>query len=594
MQKSAENRENKNSQAYRLKNIVMKSKGMVIVGGIFLLLLFSIMIITNRISSEQLEDTMYLNQYRLGSKALTAAVQAYSVTGDQQYYDAYMKELNEDKNRDIAWAGLEENDVKAEEWDKLNQIAGLSNGLVPLEEAAMSSVAGGEMQSAIDYVFGDQYGETIQQINAITDDAISTIQTRMERKKNILAFIEIVAALCFLVSFLVLVNQILYTTKFASKELLQPIINVSDQMTQLAAGDLHSEFHMQKDDSEVGRMVEAICYMKSSLTNIIGEITSILDQMGQGNYQVTIRQEYVGDYQLIRDAFNRITDEMKQTVTTIQEASGEINCGAGQLADAADNLATACTSQAGQVSVVAEHINELNTIIASNKKDAEEAVKISNLSASTLTAGNAKMEELKDAIQEISSCSEKISSIIGAIEDIATETNLLALNAAIEAARAGEAGKGFAVVATEIGSLADQTSKAIADIEDIVKEVNNAVSNMSNCLEETTGFLENTVTADYKEFEQVGVQYREDADVFKTSMEEVKTSMAHLAAAIENIAVALNGINDTVNEASIGVTDIAEKTSDMVGKTSETTDMVDKCFECVDDLKNVVAKFKLE
>lgn len=141
-----------------------------------------------------------------------------------------MKELNEDKNRDIAWAGLEENDIKAEEWDKLNQIAGLSNGLVPLEEAAMSSVAGGEMQSAIDYVFGDQYGETIQQINAITDDAISTIQTRMERKKNILAFIEIVAALCFLVSFLVLVNQILYTTKYASKELLQPIINVSDQM----------------------------------------------------------------------------------------------------------------------------------------------------------------------------------------------------------------------------------------------------------------------------------------------------------------------------------------------------------------------------
>ena len=182
MQKSAENRENKNSQAYRLKNIVVKSKGMVIVGGIFLLLLFSIMIITNRISSEQLEDTMYLNQYRLGSKALTAAVQAYSVTGDQQYYDAYMKELNEDKNRDIAWAGLEENDIKAEEWDKLNQIAGLSNGLVPLEEAAMSSVADGDMQSAIDYVFGDQYGETIQQINAITDDAITTIQTRMERR----------------------------------------------------------------------------------------------------------------------------------------------------------------------------------------------------------------------------------------------------------------------------------------------------------------------------------------------------------------------------------------------------------------------------
>ena len=533
MQKSAENRENKNSQAYRLKNIVMKSKGMVIVGGIFLLLLFSIMIITNRISSEQLEDTMYLNQYRLGSKALTAAVQAYSVTGDQQYYDAYMKELNEDKNRDIAWAGLEENDIKAEEWDKLNQIAGLSNGLVPLEEAAMSSVAGGEMQSAIDYVFGDQYGETIQQINAITDDAISTIQTRMERKKNILAFIEIVAALCFLVSFLVLVNQILYTTKFASKELLQPIINVSDQMTQLAAGDLHSEFHMQKDDSEVGRMVEAICYMKSSLTNIIGEITSILDQMGQGNYQVTIRQEYVGDYQLIRDAFNRIADEMKQTVTTIQEASGEINCGAGQLADAADKLATACTHQAGQVSVVAEHINELNTIIASNKKDAEEAVKISNLSASTLTAGNAKMEELKDAIQEISSSSEKISSIIGAIEDIATETNLLALNAAIEAARAGEAGKGFAVVAEQVKKLAEESSQAVGKTTQLIETTIAAVQNGTTIADEAAANMEDVVMSST----EVGERIQKIVEQFareENSIGRINDNIAEIAGIVDN------------------------------------------------------------
>lgn len=533
MQKSAENRENKNSQAYRLKNIVVKSKGMVIVGGIFLLLLFSIMIITNRISSEQLEDTMYLNQYRLGSKALTAAVQAYSVTGDQQYYDAYMKELNEDKNRDIAWAGLEENDIKAEEWDKLNQIAGLSNGLVPLEEAAMSSVADGDMQSAIDYVFGDQYGETIQQINAITDDAISTIQTRMERRKNILAFIEIVAALCFLVSFLVLVNQILYTTKFASKELLQPIINVSDQMTQLAAGDLHSEFHMQKDDSEVGRMVEAICYMKSSLTNIIGEITSILDQMGQGNYQVTIRQEYVGDYQLIRDAFNRITDEIKQTVTTIQEASGEINCGAGQLADAADNLATACTSQAGQVSVVAEHINELNTIIASNKKDAEEAVKISNLSASTLTAGNAKMEELKDAIQEISSCSEKISSIIGAIEDIATETNLLALNAAIEAARAGEAGKGFAVVAEQVKKLAEESSQAAGKTTQLIETTIAAVQNGTTIADEAAANMEDVVMSST----EVGERIQKIVEQFareENSIGRINDNIAEIAGIVDN------------------------------------------------------------
>ena len=56
----------------------------------------------SRINSQQLEATMYMNQYRLGSKTLTAAVQPYAVTGDKTYYNN-MKDLHEDKNCDIAW-----------------------------------------------------------------------------------------------------------------------------------------------------------------------------------------------------------------------------------------------------------------------------------------------------------------------------------------------------------------------------------------------------------------------------------------------------------------------------------------------------------
>ena len=74
---------------------------------------------------------MYMNQYRLGSKTLTAAVQPYAVTGDKTYYNN-MEELHEDKNCDIAWESLQQNGLTDNEWEELNHIAEISEILVQI------------------------------------------------------------------------------------------------------------------------------------------------------------------------------------------------------------------------------------------------------------------------------------------------------------------------------------------------------------------------------------------------------------------------------------------------------------------------------
>ena len=89
---------------------------------------------------QQLTVTMALNQYRMGSKNLTSAVQSYAVTGDPQFYSDYMDELNVAMNREKAVLIMEEEGLEDSEWAMIDQIAALSNGLVPLEEEAMANV----------------------------------------------------------------------------------------------------------------------------------------------------------------------------------------------------------------------------------------------------------------------------------------------------------------------------------------------------------------------------------------------------------------------------------------------------------------------
>ena len=459
----------KNSQVARLRKIVKQTNFSLILGIVLLVLLFFASTSYAFVSNEQLESTMYLNQYRLGSKALTTAVQSYAVTGNQMYYDDYMRELNTDKNRDIALAGLKENNIKDHEWEGLNEIASLSNNLVPLEEEAMEAVAAGDITAATEFVFGEEYSNTIQKINSRTDEVIEEIQERLDTSKKMFMVIQIVCALAFLAGFIRLAQQCIRTIHFSQKELLTPIIKVSDQMKLLAGGNLHAEFDLKEDDSEVGDMVAAIRLMKDNMAVIIDEISSILEQMGQGNYIVEVKQNYVGEYVKIKDSLNKIVEDMRSTVSTIQDVAREIDSGSAQLAYAADDLATACTGQATEVSDLMMLLTQLGDSIEYNEKEAEEAVKIANLASSTLIVGAQKMQDLGNAMQEISQCSEQIISVIAAISDIGDEIDLLSLNASIESARAGEAGKGFAVVAEQVKKLAEASQNAVGQTSELIE-----------------------------------------------------------------------------------------------------------------------------
>jgi len=459
----------KNSQSFQLKSITKQSTIAVILGVVLLLLSLGTNVWMSMVTDEQLETTSYLNQYRLGSKALTSAVQCYAATGDQNYYNDYMKELNEDKNRDIALAGLKKNDVKKSEWDELDQIAELSNGLVPLEEEAMELAGNGDTEGAWKLVFGEEYRDTAQKISSMTDEVIGKIEKRVESSKARLRIFQFLAEILYLFSFIYVVLKIVKLVRFSREELLSPIVKVSEQMTELAAGDFHTDLAVEEDDSEVGRMAGAIALMKENITGMIREISNILEEMGEGNYNFEVEQEYVGEFGEIKDSIFKIREKMREMLTTIREVSMQIDSGSEQLAYAAVDLAEGCTEQAGKVSSLVGLVGDMYQSMENSAAQALQTVELSTSAGRVLVTGNTKMQELKEAIGEISNCSEKIGEIIGTIEEIASQTNLLSLNASIEAARAGEAGKGFAIVADQVKNLADESATAAGEIKKLIE-----------------------------------------------------------------------------------------------------------------------------
>lgn len=550
-------------QAAQLKSLVKQCIAVLITSAILLIAVMVFQMLRTKAIESELQVSTYLNQYRLGSKTLTSEVQSYAVTGDETYYNNYIKELEVDRNRDIALEGLRENNLSDEEWAMINEVTALSDNLVPLEEEAMEAVKNGDLAKAQEAVFGTEYEETIVVINDSTDTMIETILARKEKNADLLSILAVAIQLVLAASFFYIAFQVTKIIQFANKELLVPIKKTSEQMGYIAGGDFSQVIDLKEDETEVGAMVKSINFMKANMNAMIQDISRILNEMANGNYCVATEQEYVGEFIEIQDAIGVIGEKMRETLHTLNCVSDQINAGSDQLACAAQDLAEGSTTQATQVSEVAGTINTLMQQMEANAVAAEESVMVAEEAGKTMQVGNEKMHELKEAINEISKCSEQIGSIIAAIEDIASQTNLLSLNAAIEAARAGEAGKGFAVVAEQVKNLAEESAKAAG---------------------RTRTLIETTVAAVDKGI-QIADETSENMSVVLTGAQEATQKMGAIATILQEEAQKMEEVNGTIS--------VVSEVVDNNSATSEETAAVSEELKAqVESMVDMVNRFK--
>ncbi|MCR4585340.1 MAG: methyl-accepting chemotaxis protein [Lachnospiraceae bacterium] len=377
--------------------------------------------------------------------------------------------------------------------------------------------------------------------------------------------------LCIIVS----VTLVAFFTGFMLKALerIVPIINKTAEFDFTPGGN--SDKLVNRKD-EIGLIASALARTRSSLRSMVEDISATGESIDSN------------------------VEDLRTTIEKVGTVCADNSASTQDLAAAMQETAATTTMINQNVENIQESAHGIDTLAADGSKLSREVVtRAAELASTTKKASKETIDMYEDvkikseeAIQA-SKAVNKINELANAIMAISSQTGLLALNASIEAARAGEAGRGFAVVASEISNLATQTSETVKNIGSIVDEVNSAVDKMSDCLTHTTAFLETNVLSDYRKFGEVSVQYRDDADTFGGSMDNIKNSVENLTREIEKIAGAISGIDTTVGDTTVGVTGIAERTAEMSEETSDSLTKVDTCKQAVSDLNNIIGRFSL-
>ncbi|NRF61465.1 methyl-accepting chemotaxis protein [Vibrio coralliilyticus] len=322
---------------------------------------------------------------------------------------------------------------------------------------------------------------------------------------------------------------------------------IAAKAKSIADGDLSEPPINETNKDELGELARAIDAMQQSLRSVLSNITSVASEVASNTQMVEDTTK------LVASGIEEQADKATLIASAVEEMTVTVNQVADQSTDAA----------------------------ASSRQAGEEATNGGKLMQETVNGMNRISEVVNETAETVDSLGkrgEEIGNVIKVINDIAEQTNLLALNAAIEAARAGELGRGFAVVADEVRSLAERTSKATEEVGGLISSIQNETRQAVERMSEGTHLVAEGVTL---------------SNSAGDALTQIVSRAQDVNQMIDMIATAGNEQATAAQEMSRDINTISQIADNSVRTTQDGAQAVSQLYRKVEELEQVVARFKL-
>ncbi|HKC50317.1 MAG TPA: methyl-accepting chemotaxis protein [Myxococcota bacterium] len=264
----------------------------------------------------------------------------------------------------------------------------------------------------------------------------------------------------------------------------------------------------------------------------------------------------------------------RSLVSRLQHASVVLSSTATQMSASSREQQSRVGEQSASTSEIAATVKEISATSRDLVKTAEELSLGAARAAGLALEGRGGLERMDARMRALSTSTGSISVKLSAIREktndinvvvttitkVADQTNLLSVNAAIEAEKAGEYGLGFLVVAREIRRLADQAAVATLDIEDMVRQMQGAVSTGVMEMDKFDDEVRTSVKAVQEVSEQLGGVI-EEVEGFHGRFDALKEGMRSQSLGAEQI-----------NDAMVSLADGAQQTAASLREFNAATD----------------------